>query len=59
MLIFTFNVLVNNSIAAANGKNVQPLDIPNVEDNDIISMPFLKQECIPAPVTVQLLILNK
>ena len=42
MLIFTFNVLVNNSIAAANGKNVQPLDIPNVEDNDIISMPFLK-----------------
>ena len=42
MLIFKFDVLVNNSIAATYETNIQPTVMPNIEDNDIPSMPFLK-----------------
>ncbi len=47
MLIFKFDVLVNNSIAATYETNIQPTVMPNIEDNDIPSMPFLKlHSCI-------------
>jgi hypothetical protein len=38
MLVFTFDVMVNNSIAA----QVLPPRMPSSEEDDIVSMPFLK-----------------